>query len=128
MKRMSIVAAFGLALTFLIVADSQTRKPQQPANRPPAPENQTVDKEKLFRQTIATQSGGGVGGCDGKGTAPRCYTCSSTANCESVCVGYATCEIGNFGLFGHQYKGCVGQNACASGGPFGVSGGGGIAQ
>jgi hypothetical protein len=66
-------------------------------------------------------SGGGgssSGGCDGRGAAAACYNCKleSPVSCPKVCVGYQTCTA--------DQNGCSMGGACASGGPFGVGGGG----
>ena len=64
-------------------------------------------------------NGGGGGGCDGQGTAAKCYTCSKDGHdCEKVCVGYSECKVTFPGRL------CTAQGKCASGGPFGLAGGG----
>jgi len=64
----------------------------------------------------AKKSGGGkTGGCDGGGTAAKCYTCDDDYQCIKVCVGFANCTTGS--------DGCGASDKCASGGPFGVFGG-----
>ncbi len=65
----------------------------------------------------AKKSGGGggkTGGCDGYGAVAKCYNCKNL-KCIEVCVGYESCTVGP--------SGCTADNKCASGGPFGVSGG-----
>lgn len=62
-------------------------------------------------------TGGGSGGCDGRGTAAKCYMCDG--GCKKVCVGYTECKEKTTGLIR-----CEASGKCASGGPFGVSGGG----
>lgn len=68
-------------------------------------------------------SGGGQGGgCDGRGAAARCVTCSgSPQTCVYVCVGYSSCEVqatkpGGFNSI------CTEGGQCASGGLFGLAG------
>ena len=68
----------------------------------------------------AKKSGGGsTGGCDGRGAKEKCWNCDGD-KCKKVCVGYNACSDG--------YKlstPCVWRlPACASGGPFGLAGGG----
>jgi hypothetical protein len=58
------------------------------------------------------------GGCDGMGTPARCYTCDFST-CIKVCVGHSQCTV-----FSGGDVSCMAEGACASGGPFGVSGGG----
>ena len=60
--------------------------------------------------------GSGTGGCDGHGAAAACYTCESYSSCIKVCVGSDSCTVHKEGL-------CIEAGACASGGPYGVSGG-----
>jgi len=63
-------------------------------------------------------TGGGSGGCDGAGTAAKCYTCDKDGHeCEKVCVGYTECKVT---FPGRQ---CTAMGKCASGGPFGLQGG-----
>ncbi len=57
--------------------------------------------------------------CDGHGTKAKCQTCSNGV-CKTVCVGTKKCTIEGAG----GPLGCTGSGGyCASGGPFGVSGG-----
>ena len=67
-------------------------------------------------------SGGEGGGCNGRGAAARCVTCSgSPLTCVYVCVGSDTCEVqatqpGGFNSI------CTEGGQCASGGLFGLVG------
>lgn len=82
----------------------------------PFPANAAEQTAAMFR------SNGGVGeggGCDGHGAQPSCYTCDSTSSCIPVCVGYKSCLLG-----GGKNPTCTAFSSCASGGPFGVAGGG----
>lgn len=65
-----------------------------------------------------TGGGAGGGGCDGWGAPANCLTCGvKNEGCKAdVCVGYTDCESSSDGS-------CKLQGKCASGGPFGVSGG-----
>ena len=75
-----------------------------------------TNADQLTRSMFAakpTGTGGAGGGCDGWGTPPSCFACKST--CDEVCVGYSQC-----GGDETQTK-CA--EKCASGGPFGVTGG-----
>ncbi|HKZ02826.1 MAG TPA: hypothetical protein VJ180_11325 [Pyrinomonadaceae bacterium] len=65
-----------------------------------------------------TGSGGGSGGCDGMGTPASCFNCGNKKplTCNEVCVGYLACDINADGS-------CTASGKCASGGPFGISGG-----
>lgn len=80
-----------------------------------------VNADKLTSTMFSARmnnGGTGSGGCDGAGTAAKCYTCSKDGHaCEKVCVGYKTCAVSYPGAL------CGAQGSCASGGPFGVSGG-----
>jgi len=83
----------------------------------PFPANATEQTNAMF---AARAAGGGTGGggCDGQGTAARCFSCdheSKSIACLKVCVGYTTCTLGE------TY--CRAEGSCASGGPFGVAGG-----
>jgi hypothetical protein len=78
-------------------------------------------------RAMVKNNGGKSGGCDGHGAAAACFTCSDKGTCETVCVGSPFCSI--------QYeKGkptqCVTPKVaqCASGGSYGVFGGGIFAQ
>jgi hypothetical protein len=86
----------------------------------PFPTNADEQTRTMFAAKPAG-GGGGTGGCDGKGTAPKCIP----DNCprgkcpiKSVCVGYAVCA-----LRGGPEGGCDFRAPCASGGPFGVADG-----
>jgi hypothetical protein len=60
----------------------------------------------------------GSGGCDGEGTPAKCSNCGPDFHsCVTVCVGYNMCSV-ELGLS------CATHGSCASGGPFGVAGGG----
>ncbi|HSB29534.1 MAG TPA: hypothetical protein VLE19_16830 [Pyrinomonadaceae bacterium] len=64
--------------------------------------------------------GSNTGGCDGRGAPAKCLICTpanGTATCERVCVGYKQCTLSS------STDTCRLQDACASGGPFGVGGG-----
>lgn len=77
----------------------------------PFPANEAQLTRAMF---AAKPTGGGAGGgCDGWGTAPSCFDCKST--CDEVCVGYSEC--------GGDVTETTCRGKCASGGPFGVSGG-----
>jgi len=67
----------------------------------------------------AKPTSGGSGGCDGWGTAASCYTCKGPTTCERVCVGYNECNSTEIG----GTTQCSASGKCASGGPFGVTGG-----
>jgi hypothetical protein len=69
---------------------------------------------------------GGSGGCDGHGAAPACFTCRDKAiACDKVCVGADSCTI----EYQKAGSSCTtGSGICASGGPFGLFGGGIFAQ
>jgi len=79
----------------------------------PFPEGTFDDASGEF---IAKQNtgGGSTGGCDGHGTKAKCFTCVKQS-CETVCVGYQTCVT--------DANSCTSTKRCASGGPFGISGG-----
>jgi len=77
----------------------------------PFPANADLLTRSMF---AARPTSGGSGGCDGWGTEPSCFACKAT--CDEVCVGYSNCEGSEIGTK------CSGK--CASGGPFGVTGGG----
>jgi hypothetical protein len=87
----------------------------------PFPANASQLATRMFAAP-ANGGGGGGGGCDGLGSSKKCYVCKKEATvvkCELVCVGYATCV-----LVAQKGSGaCNVSGACASGGPFGVSGG-----
>lgn len=73
-----------------------------------------VNEAQLTRAMFAAKpTSDGGGGCDGWGTEPSCFACKPT--CDQVCVGYSNCDGDEIGTK------CWGK--CASGGPFGVSGG-----
>lgn len=86
----------------------------------PFPANANQLTTTMFAARVSNTGGsGGGGGCDGSGTAAKCYTCANNSpTCEKVCVGYKDCKI--------SYPGasCTASGKCASGGPFGLSGGG----
>lgn len=77
-----------------------------------------ANADLLTRSMFAAKptSGGSGGGCDGWGTEPSCMACKPT--CDEVCVGYSSCAPDQPGQIGTKCS-----NKCASGGPFGVSGG-----
>jgi hypothetical protein len=80
----------------------------------PFPANAALLTRSMFAAK-PTGSGSG-GGCDGWGTEPSCMACKPT--CDEVCVGYSGCAADQPGQVGTK---CW--DKCASGGPFGVSGG-----
>ena len=82
----------------------------------PFPSDAAILTSSMF---ASKPKGGGGGGCDGRGALAKCYDCVGSTTCKKVCVGYTSCSI-NYEN-GRSY--CVAYNACASGGPFGVSGG-----
>ncbi len=67
-------------------------------------------------------NGGGGTGCDGEGTAAKCFKCKGSTQCLTVCVGYQTCDL----ISTPKEISCTATKKCASGGPFGVIGGGAI--
>ena len=84
----------------------------------PFPANAALLTRSMF---AAKPTGGGSGdaGCDGWGSPANCLTCSAKnpSTCIEVCVGYSSCyEKKSDGS-------CSMESKCASGGPFGVSGG-----
>ena len=81
----------------------------------PFPANADTLTNNMFS---AKPKGGGGGGCDGHGALAKCWTCDN-GKCLKVCVGFKTCKITFFK--GISYCGTDGD--CASGGPFGVTGG-----
>src|SRR5262245_57313137 len=84
----------------------------------PLPANSSQLATRMF--AARPNSGGGGGGCDGRGTAAKCFACkvvNQDLKCESVCVGYTNCSITVQSGGG---KTCGRDTACASGGPFGV--------
>ncbi len=91
----------------------------------PFPANANELTSAMFAARSA--GGGGTGGgCDGRGASAKCYNCGAdAASCPKVCVGYDRCSIN------HEKDGgvnCSASGACASGGPFGVTGLGYIAR
>jgi hypothetical protein len=86
----------------------------------PFPANASQLATRMF--AVRANSGGGSG-CDGHGAAAKCYVCKKEGTilkCDKVCVGYASCVL--VAQTGSQAS-CSESGACASGGPFGVSGG-----
>jgi hypothetical protein len=86
----------------------------------PLPTNSSQLATRMF--SARANNGGGGGGCDGRGTAAKCFACKASnqdLKCEEVCVGYSSCSITVQSGGG---KTCSRETACASGGPFGVSG------
>lgn len=84
----------------------------------PLPPNST----ELVAAMLAAKpkDGGSTGGCDGHGAAAKCFTCSKDLkSCVKVCVGFKECSI----VQSHNTLSCGGSGPCASGGPFGVTGG-----
>lgn len=81
----------------------------------PFPTNSVELTSAMF---ASKPKGGGGGGCDGRGALAKCYICDNKT-CVKVCVGYKTCKIYTTlnGTF------CTESEDCASGGPFGVTGG-----
>jgi len=88
------------------------------------------DYEKQHIAMLQGTGGSGSGGCDGKGTPAKCYTCRynagrpSSSCCIKVCVGYKSCSYAH-APGGSKVIGCYNDPpiACASGGPGGLSGG-----
>ncbi len=58
---------------------------------------------------------GGGSGCDSRGSRPRCWSCSDTADCIKTCTGSLDCAKG--------LDSCVAFGACAAGGAFTLGGG-----
>ena len=84
----------------------------------PFPTNADKLTSTMFAARLNNSGGGGSGGCDGAGTKAKCYNCSKDGHaCETVCVGYKTCAVTYPGAL------CGASGSCASGGPFGVTGG-----
>jgi len=83
----------------------------------PLPGDIKEQADKMFKD-----NGGGGTGCDGKGTAAKCFTCKGATQCLTVCVGYQTCDL----ISTSKETSCTATKKCASGGPFGVIGGGAI--
>lgn len=83
----------------------------------PFPANEAQLTRSMFAAK-PTGGGAGGGGCDGEGTPASCSNCSKTSplTCKEVCVGYLECTTDFDGS-------CRASGKCASGGPFGVSGG-----
>jgi hypothetical protein len=92
----------------------------------PVPFPKDADEQTRVMFAEKGKGGGGTGGCDGRGTVAQCTYCNGKVdtpkgnNCDIVCVGNVACVIMN-GV-------CTGAGKCASGGPFGVAGGGVFAQ
>ncbi len=85
----------------------------------PFPANANELTSAMFAARAAGGGGGGTGGCDGEGTAAKCYTCSQDAkSCLKVCVGYNSCLLSP-----GTFTPCTAAGSCASGGPFGVASG-----
>jgi hypothetical protein len=86
------------------------------------------DSEEQYKTMMMSIGGGGYYGCDGHGAPPKCKACNYNAGspsascCVTVCVGYTSC---GYSVIGGRVVGCYNDppTACASGGPFGVSGG-----
>jgi len=83
----------------------------------PLPADVKQQADEMFKD-----NGGGGTGCDGDGTAAKCFKCKSATACLTVCVGYKTCEL----VSNPKETSCTATHRCASGGPFGVIGGGAI--
>jgi hypothetical protein len=83
----------------------------------PLPGDIKEQADRMFKD-----NGGGGTGCDGKGTAAKCFTCKGATQCLTVCVGYQTCDL----ISTSKETSCTSTKKCASGGPFGVIGGGAI--
>jgi hypothetical protein len=76
------------------------------------------DAEKHYQTMLRSTGGVGGGGCDGRGTPPRCSRCvgaGSCASCVRVCVGYQSC---GFASSGGVRVGCFNDppTQCVSGG------------
>ena len=87
----------------------------------PFPANASQLATRMFAAR-ADGGGGGGGGCDGHGAAKKCWACKeegTVLKCDLVCVGYSSCVL----VAQKSGRTCSGSGACASGGPFGVSGG-----
>jgi Tfp pilus assembly protein PilV len=73
----------------------------------------------------ANNGGSESGGCDGRGAPKKCYTCGTGGSCLAVCVGSTECKTTTEAKGGSSITTCeVTQGNCASGGGFGVTGGG----
>jgi hypothetical protein len=76
------------------------------------------DAEQQYNTMLLSIGGGSGGGCDGRGTPPRCSRCvgdGSCASCVRVCVGYSSCS---FSSSGGVRVGCFNDppTQCVSGG------------
>jgi hypothetical protein len=87
----------------------------------PLPPDAPQQVERMMRD-----NGGGGTGCDGHGAPARCVTCSGTPlSCVAVCVGGdPPCTLTENPLPGGFSRTCTVGSGCASGGGFGVVGGG----
>ena len=73
----------------------------------------------------ANNGGSDGGGCDGRGTPAKCYTCGKGGICLTVCVGSTECKTTTEAKGGSSITTCEATpGTCASGGGFGVTGGG----
>jgi hypothetical protein len=90
----------------------------------PFPTNAAQLTSAMF--AARANNGGGDGGCDGRGAPASCYNCSVSEgklSCKTVCVGFKECELSDL-PGGNKSCGAKHSGACASGGPYGVGGGG----
>jgi len=83
------------------------------------------DAEQQYQTMLISTGGGGVWGCDGRGTPAKCKRCvgsGASSCCVTVCVGYVSC---GFSKVGGKVVGCFNDppTQCVSGGQGGVSGG-----
>ena len=77
------------------------------------------DAERLTSAMFSSKPKGGGGGCDGRGSLPKCFFCETSKTCKKVCVGFKNCVLE---VSAGRYS-CDAKESCASGGPFGVTGG-----
>jgi len=78
------------------------------------------DATTLTSAMFAAKPKRGGSGCDGRGAPAQCFICDQKS-CLRVCVGYKTCREYTSG---EGAKFCTESDDCASGGPFGLIGGG----
>jgi hypothetical protein len=90
----------------------------------PFPANAAQLTNAMFA-TRADNGGSEAGGCDGRGAPKKCYTCATGGSCLAVCVGSTECKTTTEAKGGSSFTTCeVTPGTCASGGGFGVTGGG----